>query len=41
MQPHQGSGTRETRKAMGDLQFKNIFEYLKSGKAMTIIPEMQ
>mgnify|MGYP001251933219 FL=1 len=41
MQPHQGSGTRETRQAMGDLQFHNILHYLGSGKALTLVPEMQ
>ena len=41
MQPHQGSGTREPRQAMGDLQFHNILHYLRSGKALTLVPEMQ
>jgi len=41
LQPHQGSGTRETRKAMGDLQFSNIFEYLGNGKTLTPVPELQ
>ena len=41
LQPHQGSGTRETRQAMGDLQFENILEYLVSRKALTLVPEMQ
>ncbi len=40
IQPHQGSCTRETRKAMGELQFQNILECLAGRKALTPIPEM-
>ncbi len=41
IQPHQASGTIETRKAMGELQYQNIASYFESGKPITVIPEMK
>lgn len=40
LQPHVASGTLETRKAMGDLTIDNIIEFLKTGKAITPVPEL-
>jgi len=37
--PHVGSGTHETRQAMGDLSVENLKAHLKSGKTVTPVPE--
>ncbi|MCF6232286.1 MAG: 2-hydroxyacid dehydrogenase [Rhodobacteraceae bacterium] len=39
LQPHVGSGTVETRQAMGDLTCDNLIRYFKDGKALTPVPE--
>ena len=41
LQPHQASATLETRKSMGELQFKNIKNFFENGKSLTLIPEMK
>ena len=37
--PHVGSGTVETRQAMGDLACDNLISFFKDGKAQTPVPE--
>ena len=37
--PHVGSGTHETRAAMGDLVVDNLIDHLKTGKVRTPVPE--
>ncbi|MCB1341798.1 MAG: 2-hydroxyacid dehydrogenase [Pseudooceanicola sp.] len=39
LQPHVGSATNETRRAMGDLTCDNLFQFLKDGTAITPVPE--
>ena len=39
LQPHVGSGTIETRQAMGDLVCDNLSQYLKDGTTLTSVPE--
>lgn len=39
LQPHIGSATVETRKAMGDLTCDNLSQFLKDGKTLTPVPE--
>jgi lactate dehydrogenase-like 2-hydroxyacid dehydrogenase len=39
LQPHVGSGTVETRQAMGDLTCDNLIRFFKDGKALTPVPE--
>jgi lactate dehydrogenase-like 2-hydroxyacid dehydrogenase len=39
LQPHIGSATVETRKAMGDLTCANLSQFLKDGKTLTPVPE--
>ena len=38
--PHVGSATRETRQAMGDLCKANLDAWFRSGKVLTLIPEL-
>ena len=38
--PHVGSATSETRKAMGDLCKANLDAWFKTGKVVTLIPEL-
>ncbi len=40
LQPHQASATIKTRKAMGELQFRNILNYFENGKPLTLVPEL-
>ena len=40
LQPHQASATIKTRKAMGELQFQNILNYLEKGIPLTLVPEL-
>jgi lactate dehydrogenase-like 2-hydroxyacid dehydrogenase len=37
--PHVGSGTVETRKAMGDLVVDNLIDHLTKGSVRTPVPE--
>jgi lactate dehydrogenase-like 2-hydroxyacid dehydrogenase len=39
LQPHVGSGTIETRQAMGDLVCDNLSQFLKDGTTLTSVPE--
>ena len=39
--PHVGSATSETRKAMGDLCKANLDAWFKTGKVVTLIPELR
>jgi lactate dehydrogenase-like 2-hydroxyacid dehydrogenase len=39
--PHVGSGTHETRKAMGDLCKANLDAWFGTGKVLTLIPELR
>lgn len=39
--PHVGSATNETRKAMGDLCKANLDAWFRTGKVLTLIPELQ
>ena len=39
LQPHVGSATEETRKAMGDLTCDNLSSYLADGRVLTPVPE--
>ena len=39
--PHVGSGTNETRKAMGDLCKANLDAWFGTGKVVTLIPELR
>ncbi len=39
LQPHVGSGTVETRQAMGDLTCDNLIRFFKDGKALTPVLE--
>lgn len=39
--PHVGSGTVETRQAMGDLAVENLTSFHATGKAVTPVPECQ
>ena len=38
--PHVGSATNETRKAMGDLCKANLDAWFRTGKVVTLIPEL-
>ncbi|MFO1397804.1 MAG: 2-hydroxyacid dehydrogenase [Burkholderiales bacterium] len=38
--PHVGSATRETRQAMGDLCKANLDAWFRTGKVLTLIPEL-
>lgn len=37
LQPHQGSGTVQTREAMGDLQFANLEEFNEKRDLLTLV----
>lgn len=39
LQPHVGSATHETRRAMGELVCDNLSQYLKDGRVLTPVPE--
>ena len=39
LQPHVGSGTVETRQAMGDLTCDNLIRYFRDGTTLTPVPE--
>lgn len=39
--PHVGSGTVETRQAMGDLAVENLVQFKATGQALTPVPECQ
>ena len=39
--PHVGSGTRETRKAMGDLVLANLAAHFAGKSLVRLIPELQ
>ena len=39
LQPHVGSGTVETRQAMGDLTCDNLIQYFRDGSTLTPVPE--
>ena len=39
--PHVGSATHETRQAMGDLCKDNLDAWFRTGKVLTLIPELQ
>ena len=41
LQPHQASATKKTRKAMGELQFRNILNYFENGTPLTLVPELE
>ena len=41
LQPHQGSATKKTRKAMGELQFRNILNYFENGTPLKLVPELE